>query len=389
MTIQTAAAKYADYVIKMRRYFHQHPELSDYEYNTAKVIREELDKIGVPWRVCGMETGTLATIKGAKPGRTIMLRGDIDALPMQEESGVEFTSLNDGVMHSCGHDCHAAMLLTAAHILNDIREDLCGTVQLAFQPSEEIAHGAAAMLEDGVLDGVDACFGIHVWADVPVGKVGLSGGPLMAGAHKFAIDITGKGGHGAQPQDCIDPIVASAAVIEAIQKIPSREIAPVQPVVITVGKIESGTSYNIIPDTAHMDGTIRCFDLDLYNALPGILEARTRDAAASCRATLEYKNRELTPPTVNDPEKAEQYKVSAAKIFGAENVIPGATTMGGEDFAKYLLEVPGALAQLGIYNEAKGCVYAQHSNHYCVDEDVLILGAMLYSQVAADFNAEI
>ena len=335
-----------------------------------------------------METGTLATIHGAKPGRTIMLRAEIDALPIQEDTGAEYASENDRVMHACGHDCHAAMLLTAAHILNDLREDLCGTVQLAFQPSEEIAHGAAAMLEDGVVDCVDGCFGIHVWSDVPAGTVGLSGGPLMAGAHKFAIDITGKGGHGAHPQECIDPIVASAAVINAIQLIPSRELPPTQPVVITVGKIESGTSYNVIPDNAHMDGTIRCFDLDLYDALPGIVETRTRAAAESCRAKLEYRNRELTPPTVNYPKLTEEFKVSAAKIFGAENVIPGATTMGGEDFAKYILKVPGALAQLGVRNEEKGCIYAQHSNRYCVDEDALLNGAMLYTQVAMDFNAE-
>lgn len=386
MDIRTAAAKYQDYVIQMRRYFHQHPEVADNEFNTARVIREELDKAEIEWRVCGMETGTLATIRGGRPGRTIMLRGDIDALPILEDTGLEFTSENEGVMHACGHDCHASMLLTAAMILNDIKDELAGTVKLAFQPAEEVAHGAQAMVDDGVLEGVDKCFGIHVWADVPAGKISCPEGPLMAGAHKFAIDITGKGGHGAYPHECIDPIAASAAVITTIQQIPSREIDPLKPMLLTIGRIESGTSYNIIPDTAHMDGTMRCFDMDMFNALPGILETRARDAAEACRAKLDFTNRVLCPPVVNDGEIAAICEDAGRDIIGDDAIFKGKLTMGGEDYANYLLKVPGAMCQLGIYNEEKGCIHAQHSNHYCIDEDVLLNGAMIYTEVAARFN---
>jgi len=386
--LKETAAKYSDYVIRMRRYFHQHPELTDCEFNTAKVIREELDKIGVEWRVCGMETGTLATIRGAKPGRTIMLRGDIDALPVQEDTGLDFASENDGVMHACGHDCHAAMLLTAAHILNDMKDELCGTVKLAFQPAEEQAHGAEAMIKDGVLEGVDKCFGIHVWADVEAGKISCPAGPTMAGAHKFAVDIIGRGGHGAYPDMCIDPVAAAGAVLTNIQSIVSREIAPLQPALVTIGHIEGGATYNVIPDNVHLDGTMRCFDMDLFNKMPEMLEYKIRETAGAYHAKTEFKDRVLCPPVVNDEEISEICESAANELFGAGTSVKGKLTMGGEDYANYLLKVPGAMCELGIHNEAKNCVYPQHSAKYCIDEDVLLHGAMIYSAVAIQSNAK-
>ena len=388
MDIRDVAGRYSDYVIEMRRYFHRHPELSKQEYETAKVIRGELDKMGIPWIVCGGETGTLATIEGAKPGRTILLRGDMDALPVVEKTGAEYASEVEGVMHACGHDCHISMLLTAAHILSDMKDELCGTVKLAFQPAEEAAFGAKAMAEEGAAEGVDGCFGMHIWSELPSGTVACPAGPIMAGAHEFKINITGRGGHGAHPELCIDPIVASAAVIENLQHITSREMSPLQPVVVTVGKIESGTRFNIIPDTAYMEGTMRCFDMGLYESLPGIIEERARAAAEANRTKLDYENIELCPPVVNDEEMSAVATGAVAKIMGSDASIQGDLTMGGEDFAWMMKRVPGAMALLGTRNEEKGCVHPQHSDHYCVDEEVLIKGAMLYAQIALDFNAK-
>ena len=182
MNIEEVASKYAGYQVEIRRHFHRHPEVSGKEYETSKMVKAELDKIGVEWVPCGLETGVLATIKGEKPGKTILLRGDMDALTVDEQTGAPYASENPGVMHACGHDCHTSMLLTAAHILNDMKSELCGTVKLAFQPAEEIAEGAKSMIEQGAMDGVDGCFGIHVWADVPSGKVSVEAGPRMGAA---------------------------------------------------------------------------------------------------------------------------------------------------------------------------------------------------------------
>ena len=208
MNIEALARKYNDFLITQRRWFHQHPEVSEKEFETSKHIKEELDKLGVAWRPCGLQTGVLATIKGAHPGKTILLRGDIDALTVQEETGYEFASCNPGVMHACGHDCHISILLTAAAMLNDIKDELHGTVVLAFQPAEEVATGARSMIEQGCLDGVDAAFGMHVWSDFEGGKVAVRTGPAMASGDRFDIEVTGKGGHGAAPHQCVDAAVS-------------------------------------------------------------------------------------------------------------------------------------------------------------------------------------
>ena len=219
MNIKEVAAKYADYQIEMRRYFHMHPEVSCEEFETSKAIKAELDKMGIPYRDCGLKTGILATIEGAKPGKTILLRADMDALSVTETTGAEYASQNPGVMHACGHDCHISMLLTAAHILMDMREELCGTVRLAFQPAEEVALGAISMIEQGAMDGVDGCFGIHVWTDVAAGTVSIEGGPRMASCDRFVVKITGKGCHGAQPEAGVDAVATAAAVINNLQTI--------------------------------------------------------------------------------------------------------------------------------------------------------------------------
>lgn len=388
MTIKETAAKYADYQIEMRRYFHANPEVSEQEFQTSKKVKEELDKMGVEWTDCGLETGVLATIKGSKSGKTILIRGDMDALTVKEETGLPFASKNEGVMHACGHDCHISMMLTAAQILKDMKEELCGTVKLAFQPAEEVAKGAKSMIEQGALQGVDGCFSIHVWGGVPTGHVCCSCGPRMASADMFKIQVTGKGGHGAEPNKCIDAAVVSAAIVNNLQTIVSRETSPTDPAVVTVGRMDVGTRWNVVAEKATLEGTSRCFSNELWNAMPGMIERIAKDTASSFRAEATMENTRLVPPTNNDAEMAATVENAAKKVIAEDAPITAPVTMGGEDFAFFMQEVPGAVALLGVKNEACGAVYPNHSGKFTVDEDMLLKGAMLYVQTAMDFNAK-
>lgn len=389
MNIQDVAAKYADYQVEMRRHFHQNPEVSGKEYETSKVVKAELDKMGVEWVPCGLETGVLATIKGAKPGKTILLRGDMDALTVREETGAPYASKNEGVMHACGHDCHTSMMLTAAHILNDMKDQLCGTVKLAFQPAEEIAEGAKSMIEQGAMDGVDGCFAIHVWADVPSGKVSVQAGPRMGAAGQFTIDVIGKGGHGAAPHQCVDAAVVSSAIVTNLQSIVSREVAPMDPAVVTVGVMSVGSRWNVVAETGRIEGTTRCFSNEVFDAFPSMLERIAQGTAQAYRAEAKLSEYvELVPPTINDAGISAIAEAAARKVMGEDAPIQSEPTTGGEDFAFYMKKAPGAVAMLGIANEGCGAVWPQHSSRFCVDESALIKGAMLYAQVAMDHNAE-
>ena len=365
MDCQKIVEKYGAYQIEMRRYFHAHPEVSTKEYETAKRIREELTKWGIEWRPCGLETGTLATIQGRAPGKTILIRGDIDALTVQEETGVEYASCNPGIMHACGHDCHISMLLTAARILNDMRDEFVGTVKLAFQPAEETGQGAPAMIAEGALEGVDACFGMHVWTDVPSGQVSVQAGPRMAGTDMFKITVEGRGGHGAQPHHCIDATVTAAAIVANLQTLVSREISPVETAVVT-----------------------RYFSPEIGKALPGMLERVAKSTAASFRAEATVENSVVVPPTVNEPGMTALAQGAVKKIFGENGLNEQPPTMGGEDFSNFMNRVPGCIALLGVRNAACNAVWGQHSNKYQVDEAALIKGAMLHAQVALDFLAK-
>lgn len=388
MDIKTVAEKYSDYQIKMRRYFHKYPEISGEEYETCNAIRTELDKMGVPWEHCGLETGTLATIKGSKPGKTILLRGDIDALTVVEQTGVEYESRNKGLMHACGHDCHISMLLTAAQILNDMKEQLCGTVKLAFQPAEEIGKGALSMIEQGALEGVDGCFAMHVWTDVPSGHLCCAAGPRMASADKFKIDIKGKGGHGAAPHQCIDAAVTASAIVNNLQTIVSREIDPLDPAVLTVGVMNVGTRWNVVAENAYLEGTSRCFSEETWENIPRRIEEIAQETAKSLRAEANVEITRVVAPSINDEKMSNIIANASKKVISEDAPINLKPTMGGEDFSYFMREVPGAIALLGIGNEACGAIYPNHSGKFSVDEDMLIKGAMLYAQVAMDFNQQ-
>ena len=387
MGMKEVAEKYSDYQVEMRRWFHNNAEVSEKEYETAKKIREELDKMGVEWEHCGLETSTLATIKGAKPGKTVLLRGDIDALSVTEETGLPFASKTKGVMHASARDCHISMLVTAAHILNDMKDELCGTVKLAWQSSEEVATGAKAMVEDGVLDGVDACFAMHVWGNVPAGHISCDAGPRMGAARMFEIDVQGNSGHGAQPDLAVDAIVAGSAIVGSLQTIVSRKLAPAEPAVVTVGTFNAGERWNVIAGSAKLTGTTRCFSYDVFNKFPEYVEQVAKDTAKAYGCTAEVRDTLLVPPTVNDEGMSALARAVAQDVIGEEAPIHVPPTAGGEDFAYFMEKVPGCVLLLGVADEASGACYVQHHSKFTVYEPELIRGAQIYAKVAMDFNA--
>lgn len=390
MNIKETAQKYSDYVVDIRRKIHRNPELSTQEFETSKLVQEELDKIGVPYEICGeLGTGVLATVKGALPGKTILIRGDMDALPVVEEADVPFKSEHEGKMHACGHDCHTSSLLTAAHILNDIKDELHGTVKLAFQPAEETAQGAKDMIAGGALEGVDGVYGMHVWSGVPVGTACAAAGGRMASAGMFEIWVQGKGGHGAEPANCIDAITCTTAIVNSLQTIVSREFRPIDAAVLTVGKIDAGFRWNVIADKAYIAGTTRCFSNEINKAFPEKIERIAKGVAEAYRCTVECKFTDLVPPTVNHPFMASICEGAIKTILGEDANYDFEPTTGGEDFAFFIDAAPeqmGAICLLGVRNEAEGCCFEHHSPKFKVDEAALVNAAALYCQVADDFN---
>lgn len=382
--------KYETYLIERRRDFHRHPELSRREKRTSRIIREELDRFGIPNRVCGDEIapyGVVGEIRGAKPGKTIILRGDFDALPIYEKSDVPFRSEKDGVMHACGHDAHTAMLLTCAQILMERRDQLAGTVRLVFQSGEEDATGAQAMIREGAADGADAAFAIHVWADVPAGRIACEEGPVMAGGNHFTVKVHGKSAHGALPHQGIDAITAAAAMIMDLQTLISRELSPLHPEVLTIGRIDGGKTWNVIPESVEFEGTARLLDPDDWEHFPEHMERVIHGVAETYRvkAELDYiKNINL----MNDGAMARLVRAASEKVMGEGTPYHMGPTMSGEDFSYFLRKMPGAICFLGIRNAECGAVYGQHSDYYKIDESVLIGGAALYAQVALDYLSE-
>lgn len=387
MKIKELVEKNKDYVITLRRHFHKYPEASLKEFETSNKIKEELEKMGIAYESIAV-TGIMADIKGGKPGKTIALRADMDALSVEELLDTEFKSQNKGLMHACGHDSHIAMLLGAAKVLNDIKDEISGTVRLLFQPAEETGEGADLMIKDGALKGVDGIFGMHIWSQLPVGKVSVEEGPIMASSDMFSITVKGKGGHGSEPQNCIDALVVSSAIVMNLQTIVSREMKPHNPVVVTVGKLNSGTRFNVIAENGYMEGTTRCFDLEVRKSLPEIMERIIKNTAEAYRAeaTLDYTF--LLPPTINEPKCAELGREAVKKLLGEYGIFKYEKVMGGEDFSKYLEIVPGAFAFVGCGNEEKNCCYSHHSGNFAIDEDALSIGTSLYIQYALDYLEE-
>jgi amidohydrolase len=372
-------------LVRYRRHFHAHPELSLKEFDTAAYIIAELQGCGFDDIRTGIgQTGILATLKGGKPGPVTLLRADMDGLPMEETADVPYRSMRPGAMHACGHDGHIAILLSSALALAKHRELVCGTIVFCFQPAEEGPAGNKLMIEDGALENphVDRCFALHLYTGLDVGKIGVRDGAFFASSDRFELTLTGKGGHGAMPQTSIDPIVAASQLVTMLQTIPSREIAPKDPVVVTVGKLESGTTFNVIPDHAHMMGTVRAFNNDVRNAIPQIMERMIGGLSAAMRLQFDFQYLWGYPPTVNDPAMNAIVRRVAAECIGEENVVfPHDVVMWAEDMSYMMEQRPGAYFIVGARGPKLG-IEPQHSPRYDIDERALEVGFQIMTALA-------
>jgi len=373
-------------VVAIRRDVHQHPEAGFKETRTADLIERRLAAIRVDAkRIAG--TGILATIKGAKPGPTMLVRADIDGLPVTELNEVPYRSQVPGMMHACGHDGHVATALGAATVLAGRRDKLAGTIKFMFQPAEEGPGGAMPMIEAGILDKpkVDAAFAMHMWNDLAVGKIGARPGPVFASADEFTIKITGKGGHGAAPHQVIDPIVAAAHITLALQTIVSRKPHPLKSAVVTVGQIHGGVRHNIISDTATLNGTCRALEKPVRSMIQKEIRAIAKGVASGLGAWADVEWRDGYPPTVNDPEMTELVRAAAAQVVGEGNVVEQDITMGAEDMSYVLERTPGCYWLLGSANAKKGLDYPHHSARFDFDEESLPIGVQVWTKIAERF----
>lgn len=388
MDIKALAEKYEQYTIEQRRWFHQHPELSWEEYETTDAIEAQLKEMGL--EVQRFEkTGCTAMIYGgkAKPGcKTVALRADIDALPVEEKTGLPFASVNEGKMHACGHDCHIAMLLGAAKILTEIKDELEGNVKLFFQAAEETCHGADYYLEQKVLDGVDAIYGQHIWDGLEAPYLNVEPGIRMASCDNFTITVEGVSCHGSNPSGGIDAIVAAAAIIMNLQTIVSRNNDPRNALAVSVGEIHGGQRFNIIANKVVMEGTTRTHSREMRAKTEPMIRKIVENTAEAfgAKATLLY---EAYPgPVINDQEDLNEIAHAAAvKLYGEEGIKTLPNMMGSEDFAYFMDVVPGVFGFLGSH-DAEHCV-GNHNDHYDVDESVLKRGVAMHAQFALDYLA--
>lgn len=380
------AKEIQDWLIETRREFHKHPEPSFKEVWTSKKISEELIKMGIEVKHIG-DTGVVGLLYGNSSGKTIGLRADIDALSVTEDTGYDFTSENEGYMHACGHDAHITMLLGAAKLLSGMKDKLNGTVKFIFQPAEELALGAAAMIEGGALKNpdVDYIFGMHIWSDIEVGKIALQPGPFMASADVWDLNIIGKSAHGSSPWQGVDAITCAGAVIQGIQTLVSRVNDARNPIVMNIGTIGGGERFNVTPGNVKMSGMNRSFNRYSREQMPKWLENMLEHVCKAYNCDYEFNYDFSCAATINDEKATEMFKAAVTKIAGSDNVIQIEKIMGSEDFSEYLEKIPGALMLLGCRNEAKDCCYSQHSNHYKIDEAALPIGVSSYVQVALDY----
>lgn len=387
-TIKEAIQKYNKELIVLRRKLHSEPELSWEEENTTLFICEYLENLGIPYRRTE-PTGVIANIVGGKEGKTVALRADMDALPVEEINiDLPYVSKKPGTMHACGHDAHTAMLLIAAKALNEIKNELPGTVRLIFQPAEEAATGAKAMVKQGAIEGVHNVFGIHVWSQMPTHKVSCSPGPSFASADIVKVTFKGRGGHGAMPEDCIDAAIVASSFVMNIQAVVSRTIDPQKPAVLTIGKMDVGTRFNVIAENAVIEGTVRCFDADTREHIETQIKHYAEQVAGLYGASAEVEYIRGTQAVINEEYSANLVQKVAAEAFGKDYLYNEKPTMGGEDFSFYLDEVPGSFALVGSGDPEKDTEWAHHHGKFNIDEEALSTGSELYAQYAWAFLNE-
>ena len=372
-----------DELVAFRRDLHQYPELSMEESETAAKVAERLTALGYRVKTGVGGHGVVAELEGAAPGPTIALRADMDALPIQEETGLPYASRRPGVMHACGHDAHTAILLGAARILLGQRDKLAGRVRFIFQSAEEINEGAQRMIDEGVLEGVDEIYGLHNLPTLAAGKVATRYGSLMGSVDRFAVTVEGKGGHGAIPDQSVDPVVAASAIVTGLQTAVSREVSPFEPVVVTVGSFRAGDTYNVIPQRAELTGTVRTFSPAVQRTMRERIERLVGQIAAAYRCSVSVDYMELTPVLVSDEACVAHTEQAVDQLIGRENRTEAAPTLAGEDFALYLRHVPGCFFWLGSGpRENAERAYGLHHPKFQINEECLPLGASLLAAVA-------
>ena len=370
-------------IIDWRRDFHQYPELGFDEHRTSKIIGEALKEMGLAPQMNVGKTGVTADLTFGD-GPTIALRADMDALPMQETSGLDFSSKHDGVMHACGHDGHMAMLLGAAKVLTQNGDSLDGTVRFIFQPAEEGAGGARYMIEDGCLDGVDEIYGIHVWNYQPVGEVGITDGPVLAAADMFEINIKGIGGHGAAPQGTVDAVVVASHLVQALQTIVSRNTNPLESTVVTIGTINGGHNFNIIADEVTLSGTARAYTEENRNLIKTRMAEIIDGVAKTFGAEISFDYEDGYPPTINHTDPTNKVLKAAERVVGEKAGMPY-LSMGGEDFSYYLQKIPGCFFFVGSApNDQKLFETPHHCSHFTMDERALLVGPSIYLNLVDD-----
>lgn len=375
----------ADDVIAIRRDLHMHPELGFEEHRTAAVVAGRLRSLGFDVHEGIGVTGVVGVMRGARPGKTIMLRADMDALPLTEERAHSYRSQVEGRMHACGHDGHVAILLGAAAIIADRRDELPGTVCLVFQPAEEGLGGAKAMLEDGLFErfGIERAYGLHLSTKYATGVLGFREGPMYASSDSIEIDINGVGGHGSAPHDAIDPVFTAATFITSVQQIVSRQVDPLEPAVVTIAAIHAGTTHNIIPRTARMLGTVRAFSTDVREAMPGRIERILKSCCEASGASFDYNYLWRYPVTANDTVQTQYARALATHVVGDEMVVDATMLMGAEDFSFFAERVPACFYTLGACGEIETS-HPHHSSLFDIDEDSLANGVAMMAALALD-----
>ena len=374
-----------DEAVQTRRDLHAHPELGFAEHRTAGVVAARLRHLGIDVHEGIAKTGVIGVLHGTRPGRTIMLRADMDALPMPEESDHDYRSTVDGVAHACGHDGHVAILLGAAALVADRRDDLAGTIVFCFQPAEEGGGGASLMVQEGVLErfSVVRAYGLHLTSLLPVGMTAFRAGPLLASADTLDLTVHGRGGHASLPHTSVDPILAASSVVVALQQVVSRQVDPVEPAVVSICSLHAGTTYNVIPSDATLKGTVRTFNEELRSQMPEKIRRVIAGACDSAGATFDLSYTPGFPVTANDADQTAYVRALAASTLGDARVMTSPPVMGSEDFSYFAQRVPACFYFLGAMSDAR-TAYPNHHGKFDIDERALETGIRLTAALALD-----
>lgn len=374
------------HMVEWRRHLHRNPEVSFHEEKTSSFVADMLESFGVEVKRHVGGHGVIGTIRGDKPGPVVMLRADMDALPIQDEKDVAYASQKAGAMHACGHDGHVSILLGTALYFSKHKADIQGEIRFLFQPAEELLPGGAVkVIADGALEGVDVIYGIHLWTPLPVGVAASKEGPLMAAADDFYIEIKGKGGHGGMPQSTVDSLVAGSALVMQLQTVVSRSVDPLRPAVLTIGTMQAGSAQNVIAESCKMSGTVRTFDEETRAEMKERVHNIVSQTGGAYGAQTEVNYIMGYPPVVNDKQETDRFFRKAVQVFGDEQVRTSPMLMPAEDFAYYLQQVPGCFMFVGAGNPDKDAIYPHHHPKFDFDEDAMQHAVKLFIAMTTDY----